>query len=538
MRVDKIEDGKFYLENDKEGMAISGKAGNSGSYSKIDIKKYENGGYMAKGGDVSKKRYVKSSYNSNSLIDDKNEASKYFLNDAEYMLKSYGNAKVEKVDNSLPDGVGMNYIVVIDSYKKYAKGGYVSKGELVWRKLTRSERMDFLNKNFTPQITPRSQETLVGKDYNFLPKNVKIVMDSKYANVEEYAKGGAIENQYEGRTPKDIWDNLSIEQRSHFIYDHAEQIEGLKEREFQLGEVRKAYKSNYADLDEDIKNRFENHTRQGQYAIGGRTNDYKSKFNVDDVVYNKTEKTVGIVRIEDDTYGEATTDADGNVDIDNLEHYNPLMYPHQNDFIIAPSTKKEIEERSLWKPFREEKYAKGGTVGGMSTYVSARDIEEIKLTINGDKKTLKGSDLMDGVYVKKASLKAKFDAYEVYNKLSDIVSDVWDKLKIDGGSQIYASDKLQENLSNEYEKAGIDSLFKSLTKAQRKKVAEILTDENQHSLRQYLALRGYLGDEEYNDYKRLYGEYPKNFLNPAKIKRVVTMAEGGEVFYTEKHKND
>ena len=164
--------------------------------------------------------------------------------------------------------------------------------------------------------------------------------------------------------------------------------------------------------------------------------------------------------------------------------------------------------------------AKGGTIGGMSTYVSARDIEEIKLTINGDMKTLKGSDLMDGVYVKKASLKAKFDAYEVQGKLANISYDVWDKLKIDSGSQIYASAKLQENLSNEYEKAGIDSVFKKYSKTQRKAIAEALTDENQHSLRQYLALRGYLGDEEYNDYKRLYGEYPKNFLNPTKIKNL------------------
>jgi len=182
--------------------------------------------------------------------------------------------------------------------------------------------------------------------------------------------------------------------------------------------------------------------------------------------------------------------------------------------------------------------AKGGTIDEMAVYVSARDIEEIKLTVNGDKKTLKGSDLMDGVYLKKSSLKEKFDAYEVQEKLANISYDVWDKLKIDSGSQIYASDKLQENLSNEYEKAGIDSLFKKYSKTQRKAIAEALTDENQHSLRQYLALRGYLGDEEYNDYKRLYGEYPKNFLNPTKIKRVMTMEEGGEVFYTEKHKND
>ena len=172
------------------------------------------------------------------------------------------------------------------------------------------------------------------------------------------------------------------------------------------------------------------------------------------------------------------------------------------------------------------KYAKGGTIGGMSTYVSARDIEEIKLTINGDKKTLKGSDLMDGVYVKKSSLKEKFDAYKVEEKLANMAYDVWDKLKIESGSQIYASDKLQENLSNEYEKEGIDSLFKKYSKTQRKAIAEALTDENQHSLRQYLALRGYLGDEEYDDYKRLYdrdfkqGNKYINFLNPNKIKRL------------------
>ena len=74
--------------------------------------------------------------------------------------------------------------------ERMARGGYVSKGELVWKKLTSSEKMKFLHENFTPEITPRSQETLVGKDYNFLPKNVKIVLESKYANVENYAKGG------------------------------------------------------------------------------------------------------------------------------------------------------------------------------------------------------------------------------------------------------------------------------------------------------------------------------------------------------------
>jgi hypothetical protein len=73
-----------------------------------------------------------------------------------------------------------------------AKGGFVGKGEMVWKKLSASKKAEFLYENFTPQITPRSQETLVGKAYNFLPKNVKIVLESKYANVEDYAKGGGL----------------------------------------------------------------------------------------------------------------------------------------------------------------------------------------------------------------------------------------------------------------------------------------------------------------------------------------------------------
>jgi hypothetical protein len=77
---------------------------------------------------------------------------------------------------------------------KMARGGYVSKGEMVWKKITDSQKMDFLYKNFTPEITPRTQEILRGKSWNFLPKNVKIKFESKYANVEDYATGGNMDS--------------------------------------------------------------------------------------------------------------------------------------------------------------------------------------------------------------------------------------------------------------------------------------------------------------------------------------------------------
>jgi len=84
-----------------------------------------------------------------------------------------------------------------------------------------------------------------------------------------------------------------------------------------------------------------------------KTNESKTineGFKVDDVVYNTRTKTIGIVRMEEER-GEVKTDADGNVDVDELEKYNPMKYKHQEKADIAPSTKKEIEKRKLFKPF-------------------------------------------------------------------------------------------------------------------------------------------------------------------------------------------
>ena len=80
----------------------------------------------------------------------------------------------------------------------------------------------------------------------------------------------------------------------------------------------------------------------------------KSDMGVDTVVYNKRTNTVGIVRMADER-GETKTDADGNVNTDELEPYNPMKYPHQKDAKVAPSTQKEVDKRGLYKPFAQEK---------------------------------------------------------------------------------------------------------------------------------------------------------------------------------------
>jgi len=80
----------------------------------------------------------------------------------------------------------------------------------------------------------------------------------------------------------------------------------------------------------------------------------EGKFQKDDLVYNKRTKTVGIVRLGDDKSGEVKTDADGNVDVDELEKYNPIKNKHQQNAKVAPSTEKEVSKRGLFNPFKNE----------------------------------------------------------------------------------------------------------------------------------------------------------------------------------------
>jgi antirestriction protein len=78
-----------------------------------------------------------------------------------------------------------------------------------------------------------------------------------------YKDGGAIENQYEGKTPEQIWNMLSVYQRYHFLHDHKKEIESTP------ASVEKATKTAYKFLPQKIKSSFKNHIEMGQYAKGG-----------------------------------------------------------------------------------------------------------------------------------------------------------------------------------------------------------------------------------------------------------------------------
>jgi hypothetical protein len=85
-----------------------------------------------------------------------------------------------------------------------------------------------------------------------------------------YKQGGSIPNNYAGRSPMDIWNNLTIKQRVHFLHDHYNNPELY---DFYLPFI----KNNYEDLPKQLMVEFNQHIREGQYAKGAMV---PSKYNV------------------------------------------------------------------------------------------------------------------------------------------------------------------------------------------------------------------------------------------------------------------
>jgi hypothetical protein len=256
-----------------------------------ESKKMADGGMMAKGGGLS-------TFNPMELI------GKYFIGKFTYgditnvRIMSDENIRVEYqknngliVDKSFTKEQLFNMIngkkiddnIIVKPSKPIADGGMMAKGG----EIDNYKYFDLNSKgNFASKINGKNYEVIYRDDKSQmydLFENGKKIKSSKYVReVMTFADGGKIKDQYKGRTSEDIWDSLSKEQRSHFLYDHAEQIEdyrGEEYGEFRGKEIMKAYNSEYKELDKNIKNRFDNHTREGQYADGGEVNKYAEVFD-------------------------------------------------------------------------------------------------------------------------------------------------------------------------------------------------------------------------------------------------------------------
>jgi len=89
-----------------------------------------------------------------------------------------------------------------------------------------------------------------------------------------YKKGGAIENQYEGRTPENVWNNWDLSQKLHFLSDHTEEVYGKAsvkgETNNEINEFfGKLIYEKYDNLPLNTKVALAIHTTRGQYKGGG-----------------------------------------------------------------------------------------------------------------------------------------------------------------------------------------------------------------------------------------------------------------------------
>jgi cell division protein FtsB len=195
---------------------------------------------------------------------------------------SEGSAQKETLTD-----IARMYRKAINSFNKYgyadggmmAKGGEIKKGDIVTLK-------NDVKASYENKILPKGTEMILKATPYYTNKKgyfvYAITKDGKYevrtekSNFKEniveimadggmMAKGGGIPNNYRGKTSENIWNELTENQRIHFMIDHAEEI-GLTSNM-----IPKYAEKGWSDLNEKLQDAFAVHTMMGQYADGGTT---------------------------------------------------------------------------------------------------------------------------------------------------------------------------------------------------------------------------------------------------------------------------
>lgn len=280
-------------------------------------------------------------------------ATSYLQEEKGVEIETYGHKKRVHIPKKVIDSTSahLRYPLITP----FRNGGFVGKGELVWRKLSSSDKIDFLYKNFTPEITPRSQEILVGKSYNFLPKNVKITLNSKYANVEEFANGGRVYDE------KTIVDFVKALEESKIVAVGAHLNPGALDT---IKAIVSMSKKEYTDTSSAkvkmVYTEFNDWIQTYKYANGGGVTNYMS--------------------LEDSRrmYGNEVS---WEIDKKDLKIINRLRSKWMREKISRQQHLKEVKD-ALWK--EASKYSNGGGVEGLPENYYQHAIERENKIYTGD----------------------------------------------------------------------------------------------------------------------------------------------------------
>lgn len=81
-----------------------------------------------------------------------------------------------------------------------------------------------------------------------------------------FKDGGGIPNNYEGKSPKEVWELLTLKQKEHFLLDHFNHFDV---DDFKGKNLTELAKMDYKNIPVLVRKEFIHHIEMGQYAKGG-----------------------------------------------------------------------------------------------------------------------------------------------------------------------------------------------------------------------------------------------------------------------------
>jgi len=235
----------------------------------------------------------------------------------------------------------------------------------------------------TDELRQRNQE-LQGK--------VNLILEHE-GKPSKYVKGGMMAK---GEEIMGVDEKAKIERAKNkpskwiFSITYADMIDGKKEWRSYPNYVSEYFNSQ-REAEEGLEKKHSKKNKGGMMANGGTIAE-KTSVEVGDekisVIKNRKEKTGYPLYIVSVGYAPITLD----------------VYATKE---LANKKAKELAKKEGYKFADGGKMAKGGTLKTKAKYIPKYQIEEVEVDINGKEKEIDGADLLDGIYVKKASYEKK-----------------------------------------------------------------------------------------------------------------------------------
>jgi len=384
-----------------------------------------------------------------SAVEESNDIEERYADSGEGIGSSDMNAFIYSMLNNAGIKVG----VVDNKYQRMANGGEVEELEIdfeeedndilveykikiddkeleIFGKLKTYNSGRGENYQFEPDyFSDSDSEKFYDENWELVEDQIINAYDTKYADGGLMAKGGSIPNNYRGRTTEDIWNNLSENQRTHFMLDHFNELFILE------NEVVMYANKEFKSLNENIKNAFKVHTIMGQYADGGE--------------------------IDEDNMGVKFIDYKGKSIM--FEPHFKKYYSNDVEFDSLEKAKKYIDSGSKSPDWERLAYKRGMMARGGKTKIKSYKEYKEEL-INIANKSNSESEFVDKA---KSSLKEYIPMY-----FSDVRMDIFGIKDADWNKMIQSPSKYSKelesvSLGNAYNK--LKSSSKSTSKVKESK---------------------------------------------------------------------